>query len=657
MTNQENTSAVEAVAPIGTFAQWLGVVEEWRAVGGAKGFEKSRKQFINKNAASTVEAFNAWLDKPEVWNGTDRPAIGTPSYDLAKKSLGYVRNISGTMSEPWRATFCAWAMESPELTKILAESMKEGAIPDYHLLRADIFKACGEAMCERDENGVATRKSKMFDSEKNNTYLTKNSKGEWVPISEDAVAKLARDPNGPRLLVTGTHAFYETMDDLNPIPEMYEDIARETAPGTHFVPFDRKPSKNDTVVICAAHTRENNFLNLEDLFRRVSDVTYLRDHPEAKDDFLHTSQMAVQMNALVLKAIAADDNEMKRINKSKCTDGALQPNGEHGLMMHDGTGDNPLKLHANAAEIVRKINFCGFSKMGNAIYDGSRFLEYQLEATDGQEHPLVQCEKGTTGDILENLSLTGGSFNETGRKSKSQFTKIQNRSDLIAVEDETPYSEFNQLFMYDSGEDQKNFGHTFAHKLKGVLGNPAIFDAFATIFAPHAGKASIAHVEYNAGHESLLLTTSQTTDQELFMNRRHQLEEALRRKGLGEAVVVNNGATNSKRFEVRGIDLHSTQTIRKLEEAFSDLTTNPESGIRLSDNILGLELPAIRIEAARATHQGARMPDGTGKVETHEMNGFSAKPEGFEWRERATTRQGPSNSRIAAPSGDGLQIG
>jgi hypothetical protein len=457
-------------------------------------------------------------------------------------------------------------------------------------------------------------------------------------------------------LVTGTHAFYETIDDLNPIPEMYEDIARATAPGTHFVPFDRKPGKNDTVVICAAHTRENNFLNLEDLFRRVSDVTHLRDHPKVADNFLHTSQMAVQMNALVLKAIAADEEQMKRIKKSTCSDGALQPNGEHGLIMHNGTGDNPLQLHANAAEIVRKINFCGFSKMGNAIYDGSRFLEHQFNAVDAHGKPLVHCEKGTTDDILENLSLTGGSFNETGRKSKSQFTKVQNRSDLIAVEDKTPYSESNQLFMYDSGEDQKNFGHTFAHKLKGVLGNSTIFDAFATIFAPHAGKASIAHVEYNAERDSLLLTTSQTTDQELFMHRRHQLEGALRRKGLGDAVVVSNGSTNSKRFEIRNIDLHSPQTIKKLEEAFGDLTTDTESGIRLSDNILTLELPAIKTEAARVTHQGhGRMPDRTGVLETHELQEAvtnKVPPEKFPWKRKATTRLGHPHPRIAQGSVD-----
>ena len=140
------------------------------------------------------------------------------------------------------------------------------------------------------------------------------------------------------------------------------------------------------------------------------------------------------------------------------------------------------------------------------------------------------------------------------------------------------------------------------------------------------------------------------------MHRRHQLEGALRRKGLGDAVVFRNGSTNSKRFEIRNIDLHSPQTIKKLEEAFGDLTTDPESGIRLSDNILALELPAIRIEAARVTHQGrGRMPDRTGVLETHELQEAvtnKVPPEKFPWKHKATTRPEPSHPRIAKGSTD-----
>lgn len=647
----DTTQGTEKAPQLLSFKEWLEAIEGWRATVGTSEFRKWRVQF-KEASENTVSTFNAWLDKPEIWNGTDRPKIGTPNYELAKKSLEYIRNISGTMQEPWRSSFCQWAMESPDLTAILKPMAVEGsAAPDYHLLRADMFKACGEAMCVRNEAGEATRYSKMFKDEKlNNAYLTKNKDGDWVPISEDEVAKLARDPNGPRLLVTGTHAFYENLGDLNPIPDMYEEIARKTAPGINFTTTDQNPGKNDTVTICAVHTRENNFLNLEDLFRRLSDVSKLREHPEQKDDFKHTSQLAVQMNALVLKAVAADDAQMARIDKLPCKDGELQTNG-HGYLMYDADANNPLHLHEDAAEIVRKINFCGFSKMGNALYDGSRFLEQQLEAQDEQGNSLVRAAKGSTDDILENLCLTGGSFNETGRNSKSKHAKVQNRSDEIAVEDETPYSEENELHFYDSGEDQKTFGHTFGHKLKGVLGNSTIFDKFATLFAPHAGKAAIAHIEYQAENSttkntSLLLTTGQTTNHDLFLKQKVHLEKALKSKGLSHIQIVDNGSANCKQFELRGIDSRDPKQLGQLLKAFEALRDDPDSGIYVSKNITEIEIPVLRTHAAQKGWAGDFIreerpdpkdtkqklpaipldidtPDRTGATTTHELQAIA----------------------------------
>lgn len=610
----------EQTAPLelANFTTWLDAIDTMRH--GANGYKDYVKLRLGDKETAAKATYEAWLEDPSAWNGSALPAKGSEAHEIAKNALNFTGNIMGN---PFRSAFYAWVHEDPDAVQSLL-SPEAIASKDYDLLRADLLKAFGEALLDRDpETGKARRVSPMFESEKNNTYLTKTSTGEWVSIDEDTLAKMVRDPNGPRLMVTATHAFFESMKDMTPLPEMYENVAKTAAPDIRFVPIDHKPTKGDTLMVCTTNTRENNFLNLEDLFRRLHDISEHMETPE-QDDFRHASNMTTQMNALILKAIAADETEMHRVEKLFSVDGKLQPTDPSGKpLLFSATAEDPLRLSADAPETIRKIAFVGFSKAGNAFRDGSRLIQHQLMAKDEAGNPLVD---GDSEAVLRNLSVTGGSFNE---KAMSDWyivpqAMISNRDDKIAPPRPFPSTDEDVAYHYLGGASHADHGHTFKIKFEGVKRSEDLLDYYSTLLAPNTGRAAIAHVRYKKDTHALQLTTGQTTDHALFESKIREFEDTLRKKGL-DVSIQSNGAKDSKRYEIRGnndFELFTPRNLQKLQREFESLDADSTYGIFVSRAVTEYELPALRAAVTKVNWQGAgEIPEDTGKpYSTHLRN-------------------------------------
>ncbi|MFZ4125311.1 MAG: hypothetical protein ACOYJ2_04485, partial [Rickettsiales bacterium] len=529
----------------------------------------------------------------------------------------------------------------------------------YDLLRADLLKAFGEALLDRDPDTQQPRRvSPMFNSDRNNTYLTKNSSGEWITMTEDDVAKLVRDPNGPKVMVTATHAFFENMNDLTPLPEMYEKVAKAAAPNISFKAIDESPGKDDTIIICGTNTRENNFLNLEDLFRRLDDIERHQSTPW-DDDFRHTSQMAVQTNALILKSIVKDEEQMERISKLPHQDGVLQSADSQGRpLLFSATAEDPLVLADNASEVARKITFVGFSKAGNAFRDGSRLIQHQLMATDEKGQPIVGADNESKTALLENLSVTGGSFNEkefsyywengelvsatdvlhrVKDKTLSQEeadkildnpyykpyqVMIINRDDDIAPPRTFPALPRDITYDYRGGRNHADSGHTFKRKEAGVIASKDLLDYYSTTLAPNTGRAAIAHVHYSRENNSIVLTTSHTTDRELLESKLKRLEETLNANGLAVSIEAI-GTKSNQEFHIRGkdgFDLITPKHIDELEQQFKLLGPQSTHGIFVSRAVTAYEIPRLKSEVSRVHHLGqGTISERTGLLSTVDL--------------------------------------
>lgn len=583
-----------------------------------------RKQY---KALSDLEAkseavkarFATWLEDSEVWDGRRLPRLGSKQYDLTRNIMVFARDIME--NNPFSPSFCAWVMSNPPAlyTQLNPETLaqKEAAIAEKvksperidvalcDLIRADMFEAFGNDL-------KAAGNSPIFDYAFNNTFVTRGEKREWNALDEDAIVRDIREKGAasPHYIVTANHALYENMEyDLAKIYDGYGKLAQDVfkdAEGKS--PFSLKRlheeglSSDDTVMLAATNTRENNYLNLASLFRRLYDVAMVNGSPE-NDRFENISPNALRMSRLVLKLIAQDPSQVseRRHNNMPCL---IEEN-------------RPFVVRADAPELLRKLNFTGFSKGGNDFRDAMRFLTHQLDKTNALGEPLVTfAQVGMTRhDILGSISVTGESMNElplgeyylNKGVSMGYFT---NAPDKIAPPptDVRYDSRGEQKITYGRGRGGYDdySGHVPAMSIEANALNPVLKNYRRCEFAACAGKAAIRHVFFNNVTEgsvkgkpnALVLKLAPTTSDALFEKNKEDIERALHHEGLDHIHVKTNGTYGCFRYQLEsslGVGaLFDVDTIDKLQRAFAGLQKNARDGIEISPEILEYDLPYIR---------------------------------------------------------------
>lgn len=579
-----------------TFDQCLDAIEQYRAGGcGAAAY----KALLKSHGAAWKQidaAFEAYKTDAAFWNGQNAPAIGSDLYKKIIKGLNFTADI---MPHPFRTAFLTWAQEKPYLRDYLKKIAKEpNEAVHYDLFRADMLEAFGQDL-------MAKGNSRMLDHPNNNHYVTQLSDGSWKVLSDDQVADMIQSggKGGPHVFMTANHAFLETMNDVAGTVDNYKKLI-DTVTEDKFAKkkaiigtYDHQPlTSKQTIMVVALNTRENNYLNLAQLFHRLHEVDVANEKGPQTDQFRYTSPIAKLMVRTILKSIVEDP--------SRITEGAGSPP----IFV---SGDEPVKLRPDAAEVARNIQFHGFSKGGNDFRDGMRLLARTMNLENSKGEPLFQTDipaRDIRKDIVSNISVTVQSMNEKPmhewyKNHGVSVTYFANRHDAIALPPDIEHSEADRMIVYH-GPVAGRAHHP--NVITENLSHPYILQHYRCAMASLTDDPAIRFTLFEKmdGRHCLVLKTAPGTTDAMMQQAIDELETAFVSVGLVDndvkkKIVVKRieNAHGCERYELISTkgeeDLFSVDTIRRLNEAFDKIRTNPTIPIVVSSAITDPCLPTL----------------------------------------------------------------
>lgn len=592
--------------PLPAFSECLNAITTYRNAGGGRdGYKALIAQGMKPKWEGAKAAYETFKADEAVWDGVHAPLKHSPLYHSILRGLDFTANIMG---EPFRSAFMIWALEGPYLRPYLQRiAACENHEVHYDLYRAEMLETFGQALNDAG-------KSRMFDDPRNDAYLARMNDGSWQPITEQEVVALiqGRNAGGPHVFMTANHAFLETMDDVQPIVDGYRKLVDTLTQGrAQWVGADVQPKRADqTVMIAAAHTRENNFLNLAQLFHRLYEIDRANQHGVDTDRFEHVSPIAVQMVRTLLKAVVREPEHIV-VDTTSHPPRFVQ-------------GDAPLVLRDDAAEVIRNIQYHGFSKGGNDFRDGMRLLARTLHGTLADGRAAFEAPNGNAqmlNDLLSNLSVTVQSMNEKPmdgwyKQRGVSVTYFSNRHDTIALAPDIEFHEHDPAIVYH-GTTQHNGHHPDV--IMENLSHPYIMQHYRCALAALEEDAAIRFVLFKPmqGRHCLVMRTAPGTTDAMMEAAIPSLEAAFAKVGLLDdyghsriRVRRVEGAHGCERYELYSSkgedDLLSRGVLMKLTEAFDALRYDQGVSTVVSSAITDPCLPTLMkdVVIARRGYEG-----------------------------------------------------
>lgn len=466
-----------------------------------------------EEAVQAVERFENELKE----NGPEHATPPSQKH-CAEIAIGYLSSIMGAKG-PFSCALLAWLVQEPERLLPGYYTNADGSEKSYDQLRGDLAEHFGQALVHGDAHqslqdaleGVipaGTDKLRMSSQFNNNkpVYLVKSEKeAGWVELPKEKLVEMMENPNGPKVVITSNHAFHETRPDLTAVTDNverltnasitairgpYEAIEEGDLPD-HTATIDKEGGldKDDILTVCVSHTRENNFLNLAQLFQRLDEVEQHYGQPEndPMNSVASTSRMVCET---ILQTIVepADRNKVSL---------RQDMNGSWELFDHD----NPPRLRDDAAEIIRQSTFVGFSQGGNMMRDGMRFLTRELE----ELAPLAEAEQGIGPDIRNILGAINMTVMSCNVKAMDDFYRergvyvpiLSNKSDGIAPPPAFKHATDDPRFDFDGFTDFS--GHHPEMKIEGILKDDDTRRYFRGVFADSAQASAISMADIHNG--------------------------------------------------------------------------------------------------------------------------------------------------------------
>lgn len=625
-----------------SFNEWLDAVKRNRENGGnSSSVSKDMLKNYRAQFAATTEAFEAFKTDPAIWlneeiwgKNNQNMWDGKPAFPERDKSGKFLPIPEGGLTEvalykklimgltftaeivppPYGSAFMQWALEESKRDGgYIREKLKEYAKlsndeVEYDLFRADMLEAFGQEMAK---HGLAPafESNQKPDGTFNTRYVTQKADGTWLPLPEDKVVELLRrsvEKKGPHVVITANHAFLESMDDLRLITDGYKKLLTDplvTKGKTKLVTVessDQEFAPDETILIAAEYTRENNYLNLAQLFRRLHELKHVKDPKQ--DKFENTAPIAKMMVATILKSIAKHPDQIKMVD-------GTPPRF---------TSDRVVELRSDAPEILRRAIFFGFSKGGNDFRDGMRLLTRTL---DDNRAIFLPSEGTKIEDIISSVSLTIQSLNELKldpyyKKHGVTVNYFSNRHDQIALEPEIDFDHNDSAITY-VGPTKYN-GH-YPGLVTENLSHPYILQHHQCVLAGTTGKPAIAFLRYQVVPDAdrpgknlhrLAIETAPGTSDALFphdaRNGRQDhtdrntpcaiqgVDLALAQHGLAHIKVFRiPGEHGNIRYELRSTkygndidknedDLLSRATMLKLHDAFEQMRLEDDLDVTVS---------------------------------------------------------------------------
>lgn len=514
-----DTKSFQATDDILSFDNWIHAISVLRE----KGFKDYTKMpiyqqaFDKKTKRNLVrEAYDAaWKEHATAWGGLDEQK------EMFEKAVNFMSGIMGEKN-PFSNALLMWLKDHPEWLQPKAHQKEDGSWKSYDLMRADMLEAFGKAILDRHgELGFKQATSACYMDEGPH-YLARTGDGSWRNLDEADLLAMLTKPDGPRIVMTSNHAFFEDLNaDLNPIGESLEKLMRASVddsdehpnPNFHYKHIGADElGADDTVMVSLAHTRENNFLNLASLFRRLNDIEEHVDSPE-EDQFEHIEDAGLHLTATLLRAMVKDPETIRV---------SYDANQRPSLFSREDT----IELREDATDIVKKLVMYGFSQGGNRMRDAMRFLLHELH----EENVIapVEDKEAYIKALMGSFSVTVSSLNE---KPMAQYyqdhgvrvTLMSNKHDQIAPQRPGHHLSTDPKIVVDGFEAA--MGHHPDKMVDATINDRRAFSHVREAFAACAGKAAIHVMDYIDRDTAELVLTPNTTQREMDRSREYILEQ------------------------------------------------------------------------------------------------------------------------------------
>jgi hypothetical protein len=586
MADTENTpTAHETAASAIDFDTWRQAInasmESYRKyLGLSKGKPYSLPIVAEEIGAEFPELVNHLLE------GID-PA--SPMAKDIRDALSFAHDIC---QDPWRAAFVTWAKDSNALRTLIAKAKDQPAQFTYHGFIGDLCEAYGQALAAKGEHQVH---SPYFNPDAANEvhYKTRLSDGTWQDISQDELLALARDPNGPQIVYSANHAFLDNQKtDLDGLQDQFSrlfDGSRlpvergETSKDSGHLTTSDKPAlgPTDTITVFATHTRENRFLNLAQLFKRLNEVDAHQNDPQ-NDRFTHLAPIAAATVETLLKSVVAEQ-DIAHVHYSR-----------------DAAGkavffDQPVTLRPDAIDVIRRQRYRGFSKGGNDFRDAMRLLVHTLDAKDADGKPQVHVPEGfTTKDLISNISMIVFGLNEKPmadfyREHGVQVPIVSSKNDITAPIPPFAHDEREPVYNYHGGAKRDadgnlaDDGHSPKYSVDGMLADWRIHDLLRMHGAVSQGQAAITDINFlvkadgSYDDNALTLNVAHGTTDEKMQQALVPLRQALDEAGLTGTQLERVGSGQGRdRYRLvnhdTGMKLVTSENIEKLQTVLRSIS-------------------------------------------------------------------------------------
>ena len=519
-----------------------------------------------------------------------RKTVAAASYDAGKSLTEFMLNA---MPEPFRSQ--------------VADMMQTK--PLQQIMRGPEMAAAMEEMgnnIEAQRKAMGLKPSELFTTY-NHQFLSEDSKGNVVPISQEEILNLMRGGNEvtpdpkqmPRIVFTSSHARGETMKDITGITHGIKRMVSDaTGNKVKFGYCDAsgkfgKDIANKTIVIYRCDVRENSWLNGASLMRRMQELEGLKGNQS--DAYHEASPGARAIERIMLAAMVVDPQKVLEAENKPLRE--IFVNGEQ------------IQLRPDAARVAQHFMQMGYSKGGNVVSDALRMLVDDLTAKtkNGALFQTVQEGEWRAIDPFEVRSLmrqiTTWAMASLEHELSPEMLKAGARRVAFNSTSDTISAHKN----YSGNRDderwfikgvKKDLGHNpedalgTSKKSGYAMEDPRIRRRMVELCAPMIDKATIAGVKFDEREpKQMMIETGAGTSDRIFNARRENVLKAFQNSGFAVSGITNIPHSGEFVVEFEQPLQKNLETLQALQDVFIALRSQKDSGLVIADEVIKTQIP------------------------------------------------------------------
>jgi hypothetical protein len=444
----------------------------------------------------------------------------------------------------------------------------------------------------------------LYGEEYNGRFLHETGAGKVAAYDVDALVQQFADmrPGAtlPHVVITSSHAQGETLQDVTSITRGIESLIHHSQGEERPIHTMENPPDGlkKPLILYACDTEKNPFLNAAALMNRLD----VLEKTGGEGSFEHASPGARRIARLILKCMVQNP-EVIPMDDARPLSEILSA---------------PVTLRPNAERIAQHFHLIGYSKGGNVVSDAMRYLVGELTAQDKNSNPLIVFDAVT--DEVIRLSPRARIHNLVRNIACASFAAIE--VPMAQYYKDHGVRRFAVNNVYDQVADHKPYDSTPGDRRLVIEGTPekSGHDPAAALgtreskgyflkdetvarrlkewFAPMFGKAAISSIVFEdarmkASNNSILIGTAPGTPDELLMEYKETITEAMKNASLTNVKLATISHQNGRAFILtcRENIASEPQALKKLQKGFETLIRPDVKGLVIAEEILKTTIP------------------------------------------------------------------